>query len=98
MSIEGAIPAKHSLLCETSSLDSGQARLRASTEDKKHAMRRVMQRGESWCRGYIKEVVIMYKQILIALDGSETSERVLNEAVKMARLTGGKIQAVYVVD
>ncbi|MBP0593429.1 universal stress protein [Paraburkholderia sp. LEh10] len=40
----------------------------------------------------------MYKQILIALDGSKTSERVLNEAVAMARLTGGKIHAVYVVD
>jgi nucleotide-binding universal stress UspA family protein len=49
-------------------------------------------------REYFKEAVTMYKQILIALDGSSTSERVLNEAVKMARLTGGKIQAVYVVD
>jgi nucleotide-binding universal stress UspA family protein len=40
----------------------------------------------------------MYRQILIALDGSKTSERVVDEAVKMARLSGGKIHAVYVVD
>jgi len=49
-------------------------------------------------QAYINEEVTMYEQILVALDGSKTSERVLSEAVKIAGLTHGKIHAVYVVD
>ncbi|BCG01225.1 universal stress protein [Paraburkholderia sp. PGU19] len=40
----------------------------------------------------------MYKRIMVALDGSKSGERVLEEAVKMASLTQGTILAVYVVD
>ncbi|CAN7710710.1 universal stress protein [Paraburkholderia hospita] len=40
----------------------------------------------------------MYKRIMVALDGSKSSARVLEEAVKMASLTRGTVHAVYVVD
>ncbi|MFC0397343.1 universal stress protein [Paraburkholderia rhizosphaerae] len=40
----------------------------------------------------------MYEKILVAVDGSETSKQALNEAVRMAALSHGKLHAAYVVD
>ena len=40
----------------------------------------------------------MYQRILVAIDGSPTSEQGLDQAIAMARLTGGAIQLVNVVD
>lgn len=39
----------------------------------------------------------MYKQILVAIDGSQSGRRALDEAVKIAKATGGRVQALYVV-
>ena len=39
----------------------------------------------------------MYKQILVAVDGSRSGRRALDEAVKIAKATGGKIEALCVV-
>jgi nucleotide-binding universal stress UspA family protein len=40
----------------------------------------------------------MYQKILVAVDGSDTSKQALNEAVRVAAMTHGKVHAVYVVD
>ena len=39
----------------------------------------------------------MYKQILVAVDGSRSGRRALDEAVKIAKATGGNVQALCVV-
>ena len=39
----------------------------------------------------------MYKQILVAVDGSRSGRRALEEAVKVAKATGAAVQALYVV-
>lgn len=39
----------------------------------------------------------MYKQILVAVDGSRSGRRALDEAVKVARATGATIEALCVV-
>jgi nucleotide-binding universal stress UspA family protein len=39
----------------------------------------------------------MYKEILVAVDGSRGGRRALHEAVKIAKATGGRVQALYVV-
>ncbi|TAM05287.1 MAG: universal stress protein [Paraburkholderia sp.] len=39
----------------------------------------------------------MYKQILVAIDGSRSGRRALDEAVKIAKATGGHVQALCVV-
>jgi nucleotide-binding universal stress UspA family protein len=41
--------------------------------------------------------VTMYKQILVAVDGSRSGRRALDEAIKIAQATGGAIIALYVV-
>jgi nucleotide-binding universal stress UspA family protein len=41
--------------------------------------------------------VMMYKQILVAIDGSSSGRRALDEAVKVARATGARVQALCVV-
>jgi len=41
---------------------------------------------------------IMYEHILVAVDGSESSKRALDEAIRMATLSHGKVTAVYVVE
>ena len=40
----------------------------------------------------------MYTQILVPVDGSATSDRGLEEAVKLAKLTGARLRLVHVVD
>ncbi|MFO7304337.1 MAG: universal stress protein [Gammaproteobacteria bacterium] len=39
----------------------------------------------------------MYKQILVAVDGSSASKRGLEEAIRLAQVTGGKLLLVHVV-
>ncbi|WP_322012084.1 universal stress protein [Paraburkholderia sp. J12] len=39
----------------------------------------------------------MYKQILVAIDGSRSGRRALDEAVKIARATGAHVEALCVV-
>lgn len=40
----------------------------------------------------------MYQRILVPVDGSDTSNRGLDEAIKLAKLTGAAIRLVHVVD
>lgn len=40
----------------------------------------------------------MYQRILVPVDGSPTALKGLDEAVKLARLTGGVLRLLYVVD
>ena len=40
----------------------------------------------------------MYAHILVPVDGSPTSDRGLDEAVKLARLTGARLRLMHVVD
>ncbi|MGA7780164.1 MAG: universal stress protein [Paraburkholderia sp.] len=40
----------------------------------------------------------MYQHILVALDGSETSARALEAALRLARESGAELQPLYVVD
>lgn len=40
----------------------------------------------------------MYKSILVAIDGSQTSELALNEAIQFARAAGSRLRIVNVVD
>ena len=40
----------------------------------------------------------MYKSILVAIDGSQTSELALNEAIQFARAAGSRLHIVNVVD
>jgi len=40
----------------------------------------------------------MYQRILVPIDGSETSDRGLEEALRLARLDGGSVRLIHVVD
>ena len=40
----------------------------------------------------------MYQQILVAVDGSETSSRALAAAIELAREAGARLEPLYVVD
>ena len=40
----------------------------------------------------------MYANIVVAVDGSEAAKRALSEAVQLAKLSRGKLTAVYVLD
>jgi nucleotide-binding universal stress UspA family protein len=40
----------------------------------------------------------MYQNILVPVDGSPTSQRGLTEAIALARLTGGRLRLLHVVD
>ena len=40
----------------------------------------------------------MYKKILVAVDGSATSLRGLDEAIKVAKGTGGQLMLIHVVN
>ena len=40
----------------------------------------------------------MYQMILVPIDGSATSERGLQEAIKLGKLTGAKLRLIHVVD
>ncbi|MBA3623384.1 MAG: universal stress protein [Methylibium sp.] len=40
----------------------------------------------------------MYERILVPVDSSPTSNRGLQEAVKLARLTGAKLRLIHVID
>lgn len=41
---------------------------------------------------------VMYKKILVPVDGSATSMRGLQEAIKLAKLTGARLRLMHVVD
>jgi nucleotide-binding universal stress UspA family protein len=40
----------------------------------------------------------MYQRILVPIDGSSTSGKGLAEAIRLARLTGGRLRLVHVID
>lgn len=40
----------------------------------------------------------MYANILVAVDGSEASKYAVSEAIRIAKLSGGKLTAVHVLD
>ncbi|MFM9928386.1 universal stress protein [Variovorax sp. H27-G14] len=40
----------------------------------------------------------MYRRILVPVDGSPTSNRGLDEAIKLARLTKGRLRLIHVID
>lgn len=40
----------------------------------------------------------MYQKILVPVDGSPTSARGLDEAIRLARLTGGQLRLIHVTD
>ena len=40
----------------------------------------------------------MYQRILVPIDGSTTSNKGLDEAIQLARLTGAKLRLVHIVD
>ena len=40
----------------------------------------------------------MYKRIFVAVDGSPTSPRGLDEAIRLGRLTGAGLMLVHVID
>ena len=40
----------------------------------------------------------MYQRILVPIDGSSTSGRGLTEAIQIAKLTGGRLRLVHVID
>src|SRR5262245_44381250 len=40
----------------------------------------------------------MYQRILVAIDGSPTSRAGLEEAIRLAKVTGGRIKLVHVFD
>ena len=40
----------------------------------------------------------IYQQILVAVDGSSTSEKALDEAIRLARLMGARLRLVHVID
>ncbi|MET3496618.1 universal stress protein [Variovorax boronicumulans] len=40
----------------------------------------------------------MYQRILVPIDGSSTSGRGLTEAIHLAKLTGGRLRLVHVID
>ena len=44
------------------------------------------------------EVITVFKKIMVATDGSETSMRTAKLAISLARLAGGRVAAIYVVD
>ena len=46
----------------------------------------------------LHRIQAMYTHILVPVDGSATSDRGLDEAVKLARLTGARLRLVHVVD
>ena len=42
--------------------------------------------------------MVMYTHILVPVDGSPTSDRGLDEAIKLAKLTGARLRLIHVVD
>ncbi|HEY2257594.1 MAG TPA: universal stress protein [Variovorax sp.] len=40
----------------------------------------------------------MYQRILVPVDGSDTSKRGLEEAVRLAKLTHGRLRVIHVID
>ncbi|APW37271.1 universal stress protein UspA [Rhodoferax koreense] len=40
----------------------------------------------------------MYQRILVPIDGSPTAQRGLREAIALARLTGGRLRLMHVID
>ncbi|WP_235537785.1 universal stress protein [Pelomonas sp. Root1217] len=53
-----------------------------------------------WCHGRRRShrKAFMYQRILVPTDGSTTSEKGLTEAIAIAKLSGGRIRLVHVLD
>jgi nucleotide-binding universal stress UspA family protein len=51
-----------------------------------------------WFGLILYEVITMFRKIMVATDGSETSMRTAKLAVGLAKLAGGTVAAIYVVD
>jgi nucleotide-binding universal stress UspA family protein len=47
---------------------------------------------------HFSKEVLMYQRILVPLDGSSTSARGLDEAIRVAKLTHGRIRLFHVID
>jgi nucleotide-binding universal stress UspA family protein len=46
----------------------------------------------------INKVLLMFERVMIATDGSKTSEKAAKIGIDLAKLSGGKVTAVYVAD
>jgi nucleotide-binding universal stress UspA family protein len=46
----------------------------------------------------LAETIAMYRRILVPIDGSATSDKGLDEAIALARLTGARLCLVHVLD
>ena len=88
---------------ETGSKENAELRWRVSPETKAAAQftaRRGLQSSLA-ARGaarFVHEGDAIFKRIMIATDGSETSERAAMLGIEIARISGGQVTAIYVVD
>lgn len=77
----------------------GAGRLRSATHNGRSsfaARLRAWREAKPALMGDAREVA-MYKQILVAVDGSRSAERAVDEAIKVAKATGGRVIALSIV-
>jgi nucleotide-binding universal stress UspA family protein len=54
--------------------------------------------GAAHCRFISAKGIRMYQKILVPIDGSATAGRGLDEAIELARVGGGQLRLIHVVD